>query len=198
MGLDSVELIIEVEKHFNISIPDKEAEKIYTVQDFADCVYTKVLLNATERCKSQLLFYKLRNHFTEKLGVSKELFLLETGINHLIPNQDLQTTWNNIQQDLQLELPALAERDIDPQIQKEVKFLGFKVYTRGEPVTDGSVKDLVNWTMALNHKKLMDVKNLCSKKEIEWIIVGLVNKLLGIPVNEIKMSHSFTDDLGID
>jgi acyl carrier protein len=42
MGLDSVELLIRVEQHFAIAIPDYEAAKITTVQDLADCVYTKV------------------------------------------------------------------------------------------------------------------------------------------------------------
>ena len=38
MGLDSVELIMEVEKHFSISIPDPEAEKAYSVGKLVDCV----------------------------------------------------------------------------------------------------------------------------------------------------------------
>lgn len=38
MGLDSVELIMEVEKHFSISIPNREAEKAYTVGKLVDCV----------------------------------------------------------------------------------------------------------------------------------------------------------------
>jgi len=31
LGLDTVELIVEMEKQFNIAIPDREAEKIATV-----------------------------------------------------------------------------------------------------------------------------------------------------------------------
>jgi len=42
MGLDTVELIINIEKHFAISIPDLEAGQIYTVQDIVDCVYSKI------------------------------------------------------------------------------------------------------------------------------------------------------------
>jgi acyl carrier protein len=52
MGLDSVEILVRVEKYFGISIPDREAEKILTVQEFADCVFTKVTVNPTEKCKS--------------------------------------------------------------------------------------------------------------------------------------------------
>jgi len=40
MGLDSIELVMEVEKHFSISIPDPEAEKAYTVGKLVDCVAT--------------------------------------------------------------------------------------------------------------------------------------------------------------
>ncbi len=39
MGLDTVELIVEIEKSFNISIPDEKAERIATVGQLADYVY---------------------------------------------------------------------------------------------------------------------------------------------------------------
>lgn len=42
MGLDTVELIVRTEKHFNIYIPDPEAAKLQTVQDIADCVCSKL------------------------------------------------------------------------------------------------------------------------------------------------------------
>ena len=38
MGLDSVELIMDVEKHFSTSIPYPEAEKSYTLGKLIDCV----------------------------------------------------------------------------------------------------------------------------------------------------------------
>ncbi|MBQ0087779.1 MAG: acyl carrier protein [Prevotellaceae bacterium] len=37
-SLDTVELIMEFEKEFGISIPDEEAEKISTVQDAIDFI----------------------------------------------------------------------------------------------------------------------------------------------------------------
>lgn len=33
-SLDTVELVMEMEKHFDIAIPDEEADEIKTVQDF--------------------------------------------------------------------------------------------------------------------------------------------------------------------
>ena len=41
MGLDSVELIIEVEHKFNIHISNIEAENIYTVKDIFDLILQK-------------------------------------------------------------------------------------------------------------------------------------------------------------
>jgi acyl carrier protein len=35
MGLDAVELILEAEKHFGVSVPDERTEKTETVEKFA-------------------------------------------------------------------------------------------------------------------------------------------------------------------
>ena len=45
MGLDTVDLLMKVENHFSISIPDSEAEEIVTVQHYYDAVAKH--LNAT-------------------------------------------------------------------------------------------------------------------------------------------------------
>jgi len=39
MGLDTVELVLEVEKHFDVSIPDERAEKTATVEALARLLY---------------------------------------------------------------------------------------------------------------------------------------------------------------
>ena len=40
-SLDTVELIMEFEKEFDVKIPDEEAEKITTVQDAIDFIVAK-------------------------------------------------------------------------------------------------------------------------------------------------------------
>ena len=43
-SLDTVELIMEVEKEFNITIPDEATQRIATVEDLTNCVLEKVKL----------------------------------------------------------------------------------------------------------------------------------------------------------
>jgi Phosphopantetheine attachment site len=60
MGLDSIELISEIEQKFGINIPDREAEKITTVGKMYDAVWGHLEGKYSNKCNSQILFYKLR------------------------------------------------------------------------------------------------------------------------------------------
>jgi hypothetical protein len=197
MGLDSVEILVRVEEYFGVSIPNREAEKILTVQDFADCVFAKVTVNPTEKCKSQMLFYKLKTFFIDKQGLSKEQVRPDSKIRDLITG-DLKTTWTKIEEHLKLDLPTLSDLDINPTKDKEIKILGLKVWTRKSPVTIGTIGDLVNWTLAKNYDTLIDSKALFDKADVEKVIIGIISDSMAIPVDEIKLEHRITYDLGID
>jgi hypothetical protein len=197
MGLDSVEILVRVEEYFGISIPDIEAEKILTVQDFADCVFIKVTVNPTEKCKSQMLFYKLRTYFTDNQGLAKEQIRPDSKIRDLITG-DLKTTWSDMEKYLKLDLPTLSDLDIHPTKEKEIKFLGVKVLTRKSPVTVGTIGDLINWTLAKNYDTLIDPKTLFDKADVEKVIIGIISDSMAIPVDEIKLKHRISYDLGVD
>ena len=49
MGLDTVDLLIKVENHFSISIPNSEAEQIVTVQNYYDTVARHLNAKPEER-----------------------------------------------------------------------------------------------------------------------------------------------------
>ncbi|MGC3944416.1 MAG: hypothetical protein QM762_07850 [Chryseolinea sp.] len=198
MGLDSVTLIVDVERHFGISISNQEAERIYTVQDFADCIFSRVILHPDQKCKSQILFYKCREFLTEKLGVRREDISPGTKLNQLIPVSDLKSVWTSIQLHFLIKLPDLSRLDFDPNASTEVTFFDLKVWTRKKPVTTGTVGDLVNWMLSLNHEKFLNPRNLCDKSDIERIVSGIISESCGVPIDEIRLHHRITDDLGID
>lgn len=198
MGLDSVELLINVEKHFDIHIPDPEAAKINTLQDFADCVYSKIKINPSEVCKSRVLFYKLRIYFQNKFGILPADFYSKKRIGELIPSEELNDAWKMIAQDFDVQLPQLTSEDIDPGKRSSIKIPGLSFFRKDKRLSQDTIGDLVHWILSMNHQKFIDVNALCSKHDVEMIIIGIVSDSVGIPVNEIRLTHSIVNDLGID
>lgn len=108
MGLDTVELLMDVEKTFGISIPDTEAEKIITVGDFYEAVWRHIGAKHSDQCKSQYLFYKLRtalhNSYTIPIQKIKPAAAPET----LFPKENRRRIYKDFSYQLNLELPSLV------------------------------------------------------------------------------------------
>lgn len=107
MGLDSVELVMEVEKAFNIRIPDREAEKIITVGDFHNCVWRYLEEKQNDKCVSQQLFYKLRRLLADAFQLKKEEIHLNVSPENIFPQEDRRTKYHNFAATNQLQLPDL-------------------------------------------------------------------------------------------
>ncbi|AFD07876.1 acyl carrier protein [Solitalea canadensis] len=108
MGLDSVEILVEVENAFDISIPDREAEIVYTVGDLHDLVWKYVENKINESCLSRSLFYRLRSSFVETFKINQEHFHPNVQLNKIIPQLNRRENWKILQQDLELEFPNLV------------------------------------------------------------------------------------------
>ena len=66
MGLDCVEIVLEVERTFNIRIADADAERTELVGEFHNLVWSilqKEGRPVEEACLTQKTFYKLRRQF---------------------------------------------------------------------------------------------------------------------------------------
>ena len=84
MGLDSVELVMDFENHFNIEIPDELAEKLYRVQDAVDYIYSikseekidkksvekAVIMLTSEKTGIPINKIELHHSFTDDLGIN--------------------------------------------------------------------------------------------------------------------------------
>jgi len=113
MGLDSVELVIEVEDTLGIEISNLEAEKINTVQDFYDCAWRHVSNKklAIEKCYTQSVFYKIRQAIIENIKVDKANITPKTKIADIIPFENRRQIWHQLEDKLQLKLPQLELRN---------------------------------------------------------------------------------------
>ncbi|WP_405567091.1 phosphopantetheine-binding protein [Polaribacter sp. Asnod6-C07] len=197
MGLDSVELLISVEDKFGIRIEDSEAEKIYTVQNFVDSVYSKIITNLNDKCLTQIVFYRIRKAVRNLKLTDKEI-KPDTKITELLSQTELKENWYLLKTEIGLELPELVALDFNPKLGSHVKIFGIKTIKRTTPVSSGTIRELIDWIIALNQEKLIDIKKITNKYEVERIIIGIINRNLGIPISEIKLEHSITNDLGID
>lgn len=72
MGLDSVELVISIEDKFGIRIKDSEAEKIYR-WDFSDIIFSRIITNPTDKCLTQIVFYRIRKALRNLTSTEKEI-----------------------------------------------------------------------------------------------------------------------------
>jgi hypothetical protein len=107
MGLDSFEILIEVESAFGIKIPDSEAEKIITVGDFHNSVWRHLEGRHIEKCHSQALFYRLRSDLASKNEIDRSQITLKTSPNSLWPVDNRRRDYNQFQQDSALIMPDL-------------------------------------------------------------------------------------------
>ena len=108
MGLDSIELVMEIEKAFDIRIPDEEAEKILTVGDMYNSVWNHLESRHSNQCNSQILFYRLRKYFTDTYQLPKQLFNPDKPINDIFPSENRREQYMVMQNNMNLQLPRLV------------------------------------------------------------------------------------------
>ena len=197
MGLDSVELLMTIEDKFGIQIPDREAENIATVEHMVDAVYEKIKVSADNKCLSQIIFYRIRKVF-EEFGNSRVDITPDTKMSHLLSSTNLQSDWESLREKLGLKIPDLVDLDNDKTLNKEVRFLGLKLWDRSEPIADNTIRKFIDWIISMNHNELISIENISSKYEIERIVCAIIEDRIGVPLSEIELHHSLTSDLGID
>jgi len=107
MGLDSVELIIDVENTFQISITDPEAENIATVGDFYELILKKIDYSENHQCQSQVLFYKLREVISRHCRIEGKSITPSTELSTIFSKTSIKEKWSAIQNEVYFKLPEL-------------------------------------------------------------------------------------------
>jgi acyl carrier protein len=108
MGLDSVELIMEFEKVFGIQIPDQDAEKLTTVGSVHDYICNRIQSEKSNRCVTQLVFYKLRKYCTCSFNIPINEFATQTDLNIIFPFENRREVYKSFSNSLKLNIPGLT------------------------------------------------------------------------------------------
>jgi len=107
MGLDSVELIMNIEETFDLTIPDQEAEKFQTVGDIYRYVLERIQVDDSPGCLSSKAFYRLRRVLIESFEAPRSSIRPTTRLDVLIPRKDRDSAWQRLEARLKLNLPGL-------------------------------------------------------------------------------------------
>jgi hypothetical protein len=116
MGLDSIELLVEVEKTFDIEIANSEAAKIVTVSDFYNVVWEHIKDKKSDKCASAMIFSQLRKFLVDRYNIPFRDFFPDRDLNELISFEIRKTDWKKLQHDFDFELPDLELPDTIKQI----------------------------------------------------------------------------------
>lgn len=108
MGLDGVEILMEVEETFNISIAEHQSPKIRTVGDLYALVLnqTRNLEHDSEACLSATTFYELRRHLREYLEDASSL-RPDWIVNETFPKRLRRLKWQSLAEQMDLRFPNL-------------------------------------------------------------------------------------------
>lgn len=121
MGLDSVEMVMETEEEFGISLADEEVEVVVTVGDLVALVLSKVR-SVSGGCITRTTFFRLRQSLERSA----------TGITRLRPSSRLvdvlppsirRATWSQLRQEY-ARLPGLQPKDSS---RRWIHFVGWVV-----------------------------------------------------------------------
>lgn len=195
MGLDSVELLMEVENYFRIQIPDPEAEKISMVQDMVNVVALHLDITTSDKTLQDKVFENVSFHIRQ-ITNSDYLFHLEDKVSNYLLAEDKEK-WQTLERLLGLSVPR--PDSFDPKSNKlSSKFKKLINWTPNYDWHVISFEQFVDAICSNNYQTLLDPSNIRSKYEIYVGVIGITVDKIGVDYFEISPHKSFTSDLGVD
>ena len=192
MGLDSVELLMEVEKFFNIRIPDNEAENITTVQLMVDSVsFHRNIKNESFELRD-FVYTKITGVLTDMNLLDRKLELSELILPLISPSNKVQ--WALFEEKLALNIPRPAINS-DSIIGKIKSKLNWTPLYEPEQVT---VEQFIAAICSKNCSILIIPSHIKSRYQIYIAVMSIIVDKIGVDEYEIAPEKSFTDDLGVD
>ena len=106
MGLELVELVLEVEDTFGFSIADEDAAGLTTMGKLYDYVLAHRFRGKQDACLSSITFYKIRQALMSVLEIPRDAVRVSTELPAIIPKRR-RRTWRAIEKTTGWRLPWL-------------------------------------------------------------------------------------------
>ncbi len=225
MGLDAVELIMECERAFGISIPDEDASKIVTVGD----LYGIILKLTADRVEgptrtSTSAFYRLRQGLVA-CGLDRDHILPTSRLKDLLPAEQRKVLWTQLAKATGIRLPKLVRPAwVDYVMLACAGVAGIAAWAYMRRVSLGLVAALSTLVLvrALTYSLCTDFPSACNTVEdLVYAVIGrkenaivpprqlgpretwnvlrnIIADQLGVREDDIKPDTRFVQDLGVD
>lgn len=189
MGLDSVELIMEVEKHFSISIPDKKAERILNINDFVNHIFGDELTELEDNEFKKSILKKINSTLIEiKLEIEKPVEFNDKA--EILLGKLNIDNYKIFQEKLNLELPLDFYKGILSYI--------FNTESLKDKLSKKTISEFIDALLIHNYRNQI-ISNRKLTRYIVYIkLGGIVTEKLGIDPIEIEPEKQFVRDYGID
>ena len=192
MGLDIVELVVNIEKHFGLEIPDLVCEQLGTVGDVANWLGQQL---ETKNQRRSNIRGSVARHFQQiffPLLIGEETQLVK-----LIKDQESQLKYRKLFDEVcGLEMPKLALPKAESSGWLSHLF-DMKLFVSGNNSRNHTLADLIDWTVALNYKELL-LPPFQSQYDVEQAVIGITSESSGVEIAQVMLRSSFTNDLGME
>jgi acyl carrier protein len=176
MGLDGVELVMEFEDEFGISIPDEMASQIVSVGDTVKCIVGILSRQAplSGVCTSAHSFYLLRRELVRRYGLPRELVELDARVSSLIPPKN-DRDWPDI----------AAASGLRP-----ARRYGFGNRTPRQ----ANIREILETQC---RKGWRNSHGAIDEEPVFQLVREIVAQQFGMPVENIRRESRYIDDLGM-
>lgn len=106
MGLDLIELVMDVEDAFGIEISDEDANKMRTVGDLESCVLRQACMDSSAFCGTSRSFHLLRRKLLDIFPLARTDVRPAVSMEALLPCADRRAIWRRLR-DHDIMLPPL-------------------------------------------------------------------------------------------
>ncbi|WP_300674411.1 hypothetical protein [Soonwooa sp.] len=191
MGLDSVELLFQFEKKFQIVISDEEAAKLFTLEDATNTIaqhknVTKTTCSKIETIKTEI--------FDTLKQVATILNMSPNDKISSVLNAHNKGAWNAFEEATKYKIKK-------PYFDSKSKTSILSKLQFWKPNYDWNeltIEEFIDGILIFNYELIVDFINPNGIDEIYIGVAGLTADRTGIDVYDIKPFKSFTRDLGID
>jgi hypothetical protein len=104
---DAGDLLVKIEKSFDIKFGDTELMHIKTLGELCDHIINKIQFDNSDDCTTQQAFYKLRDAITTLFGFDNKTITADFPLNNFLPRQKRKEKIRDLEDYLSVHLKIL-------------------------------------------------------------------------------------------